>query len=74
MSKVIEFPKPNRVSQQELENIRGLVTRALDAHSVLSEYAELIKTDPRLNGISDKVLATVLSSMINKKSGSKDNQ
>ena len=67
MSQVIEFPRNRPLKQSEIENVTKLVEQAVEAHGALKQYADWIKTDPRLASVRPDVLLKTLTIMLDEK-------
>ncbi len=64
MSVVLEFPKNKRLSRKEVAKVSNVVEEAIIAHTALKEYVTLIKQDPRLMNIKNKLLLKTLTLLL----------
>lgn len=64
MSQVIPFPRPSKISAQDLDAIKNAVEKAVLAHQVLADYVEDICADSRLEHLGREELAEIITAML----------
>jgi len=64
MSEIIDFPRKKRLKTEEINNIVKLVQDAINTHEVLREHAERIKSDKRLDSVSNEVILKSLTILL----------